>query len=64
VQKHLTNVFSKFLGGGLASEGEMIDVVEMTIPEIRKFIEQDSVPSPGGFLFGVMWFLTNRAPKA
>lgn len=44
-------------------EGEFIDVVEMTVPEIRKFIEQDNVPSPGGFLFAILWFLTHKAPK-
>jgi hypothetical protein len=38
-------------------------VVEMTIPEIKEFIKQDGgVPSPGGFLFAVMWFLANKAP--
>lgn len=62
--------FTKFIfpikliiGGGLAHEGEFIDVVEMTIPELKKFIEQDSVPSPGGFLFAILWFFNNKAPK-
>jgi len=50
-------------GGGLADEGELIQVVEMTIPEIREYIARDSVASPGGFLFAVMWFLVNKAPS-
>lgn len=50
-------------GGGLASEGEFIDVVEMTIPEVRKFMSQEVVLSPGGLLFGLMWFLANKAPE-
>jgi UDP-sugar diphosphatase len=47
----------------LAQEGEFIDVVEMTIPEIKKYITQEDIQSPGGFLFGVYWFLANKYSK-
>jgi len=50
-------------GGGLVEEGEYIDVVEMSIPEARKFMTQETVPSPGGFLFGLQWFLSNKVPS-
>lgn len=50
-------------GGGLADEGEMIEVVEMSIPEVRQYLNQSDVNSPGGLLFGLMWFLNNKAPK-
>jgi len=50
-------------GGGNVNEGEMIDVVEMTIPEIEKYLTQELVASPGGFLFAVNWFLAKRASK-
>jgi len=51
-------------GGGLADEGELIQVVEMTIPELRDYIGKGSVISPGGFLYAVMWFLMNKAPSS
>jgi len=50
-------------GGGLEDEGELIDVVEMTIPQMQEYITQDQVPSPGGFLYGMYWFLAHKAPK-
>ncbi|XP_063601204.1 uridine diphosphate glucose pyrophosphatase NUDT14-like [Penaeus indicus] len=50
-------------GGGLADEGEMIEVVEMSIPEVQQYLSQPEVNSPGGLLFGLMWFLNNKAPK-
>ncbi|KAK7015182.1 Nudix hydrolase 14, chloroplastic [Halocaridina rubra] len=59
----VTNDMKLASGGGLEDEGEMIDVVEMSIPEVRALLQKDQVPSPGGFLFGIMWFLQNKAPK-
>ncbi|XP_064120397.1 uridine diphosphate glucose pyrophosphatase NUDT14-like [Macrobrachium nipponense] len=59
----VTNEMKKSQGGGLEAEGELIDVVEMSIPEVRALISQDTVNCPGGFLFAVMWFLHNKAPK-
>lgn len=46
-------------GGGV--EDENIEVIEMTIPEIKKYISQNSILSPGSFLFGIYWFLYNKA---
>ncbi|KAA0186719.1 hypothetical protein HAZT_HAZT007852 [Hyalella azteca] len=48
-------------GGGLAAEGELIEVVEMSIEEARQLLKQKAVQSPGEFLFGLMWFLANKA---
>ena len=45
-------------GGGV--DDEMIEVVEMTPDEARKYVEQERVNSPVGFLFGVNWFLANK----
>nr|XP_045618549.1 uridine diphosphate glucose pyrophosphatase NUDT14-like [Procambarus clarkii] len=50
-------------GGGIADEGEMIEVVEMSITELRVFLNQPEVNCPGGLLFGLMWFLQHKAPK-
>ncbi|EFA01723.1 uridine diphosphate glucose pyrophosphatase NUDT14 [Tribolium castaneum] len=45
-------------GGGVGDE--IIDVVEMTVPEVKKYITQDKIPSPPSFLFAVYWFLLNK----
>lgn len=49
-------------GGGV--DGEMIEVVEYSMEEARQLVTQGaSVTSPPSFLLGVLWFLTNKAPK-
>lgn len=48
-------------GGGLAQEGEDIEVVEYSIPQIRDIVTQSEVLNgSSSFLFGIMWFLTNK----
>lgn len=48
-------------GGGVENEGEDIDVVEYTIPQIRDIVTQSDVLNGStSFLFGLMWFLTNK----
>ncbi|KAB7504228.1 Uridine diphosphate glucose pyrophosphatase [Armadillidium nasatum] len=37
-------------GGGLASEGEMIDVIELSIEDAKKMLERPFVNSPSGHL--------------
>lgn len=59
----VTNNMKVSVGGGLVSEGEMIEVVEMSIPELHIFLKQPEVNSPGGLLFALMWFLQHKAPK-
>ncbi|XP_053657641.1 uridine diphosphate glucose pyrophosphatase NUDT14-like [Anopheles marshallii] len=49
-------------GGGV--DDEMIDVVEYDLVEARKLTEKGTViTSPPSFLFGLLWFFMNRAPK-
>ena len=48
-------------GGGV--DDEMIEVVEMTPEEARKYVEQEQVNSTVGLLFGVNWFLANKWKK-
>ncbi|KAJ9589323.1 hypothetical protein L9F63_017482 [Diploptera punctata] len=48
-------------GGGNLEEGEYIETVEMTIPEAKKYLSKGVVLSPGGLLFGLLWFLQNKA---
>lgn len=49
-------------GGGV--DDELIDLVEFSLDEARKFVAKGANnPSPPSCLLGVLWFLTNRAPK-
>ena len=47
-------------GGGLLEEGEMINVVEMTVKEVEEYLAKETVNSPVGFLYGVSWYLQNK----
>ena len=49
-----------FSGGGNLEEGEFIEVVEMTVPEVKKYMEKGTVLSPGGFIFASLWFFQNK----
>ncbi|XP_070502833.1 uridine diphosphate glucose pyrophosphatase NUDT14-like [Chironomus tepperi] len=49
-------------GGGVGDE--IIEVVEIPLDEAKEIIKQGTKhTSPPGFLFGILWFLTNKAPK-
>lgn len=50
-------------GGGDESEGELIEVIEMSIPEVNDYISSGDVQSPSGFLFAVMWFLSKKRDR-
>lgn len=45
-------------GGGVGDE--IIDVVEMTIPQVRNFVTKEIIPSPGSLLTGFYWFIINK----
>ena len=75
----VTEKDKKGQGGGVAEEGEFIDVVEMGVEEVRmlqhlgqslisniqvkSYLGQERVNSPAGFLFAVQWFLLNKMPS-
>ncbi|EEB16341.1 uridine diphosphate glucose pyrophosphatase, putative [Pediculus humanus corporis] len=46
-------------GGGLREEGEFIEVVELTIPEVKNYINSKDMMSPPAFLAAVQWFFQN-----
>ncbi|KYN21642.1 PREDICTED: uridine diphosphate glucose pyrophosphatase-like [Trachymyrmex cornetzi] len=48
-------------GGGDESEGEVIEVVELSIPELKDYMRTKEVLSPSSFLHGVSWFLLNKS---
>lgn len=41
-------------------DSEVIEVLEMTIPEVQNYINKDNILSPSNFLFAVHWFLQNK----
>ncbi|VEN46782.1 unnamed protein product [Callosobruchus maculatus] len=45
-------------GGGVGTE--MIEVVEMSLDQVKQYITKEHVNSPPGFLFGIYWFLYNK----
>ena len=47
-------------GGGLANEGERIEVVEQTIDEIKAYLAEPEVNCPTFTLYGLQWFLANK----
>ena len=49
-----------FSGGGNVEEGEFIEVVEMTVPEAKKYVNKGMVLSPGGLIFALLWFFQNK----
>ncbi|XP_044729144.1 uridine diphosphate glucose pyrophosphatase NUDT14-like [Chrysoperla carnea] len=49
-------------GGGV--DDELIEVVELSVDELKAYIHSDEINSPPGFLFGVHWFLLNKPQYA
>jgi UDP-sugar diphosphatase len=47
-------------GGGLAEEGEMIEVVHMDVSKVREVIKAEEVKMNPSTLYGLMWFLMNK----
>lgn len=45
-------------GGGI--HDELIDVVEMTVPQMEKYVNNNHILSPPSFLFGIYWFLHKK----
>ena len=48
-------------GGGLAEEGELIEVVEMTVEEVKKLLAEPEVSATPVALYGLMWFLAHKS---
>ncbi|XP_057661150.1 uridine diphosphate glucose pyrophosphatase NUDT14-like [Diorhabda carinulata] len=45
-------------GGGV--DDEIIEVVEMTVGDIKKYVTQDYIKSPPSFMFAIYWFLYHK----
>lgn len=46
------------VGGGV--DDEMIDIVEMSVEDVKQYISQEHVRSPPSFMFCMYWFLYTR----
>lgn len=46
-------------GGGV--HDEIIDVIEMTVPDLRKYVSSNHILSPPSFLYGIYWFLNTKS---
>lgn len=49
-------------GGGLAEEGELIEVVHLPLDGARAFADDPDVPKTLGVIFGISWFFSCVAP--
>ncbi|XP_051176693.1 uridine diphosphate glucose pyrophosphatase NUDT14-like isoform X1 [Leptopilina boulardi] len=50
-------------GGGADSEGELIEVIEMNIQQVKDYLHSGNVESPSSFLYGVTWFLASKQDR-
>ena len=50
----------KTKGGGVAEEGELIEVVEMSVKEAKEFVKQEESNTTPSTLYGISWFLLNK----
>ncbi|CAH1106336.1 unnamed protein product [Psylliodes chrysocephalus] len=46
------------VGGGI--DNELIEVVEMTVDDVKKYLNQSYLNSPPGFIYCMHWFLYNK----
>ncbi|XP_036134905.1 uridine diphosphate glucose pyrophosphatase NUDT14 [Molossus molossus] len=49
-------------GGGLAEEGELIEVVHLPLGDAQAFSDNPDIPKTLGVIFGISWFLNCVAP--
>ncbi|XP_004645468.1 uridine diphosphate glucose pyrophosphatase isoform X1 [Octodon degus] len=50
-------------GGGLAEEGELIEVVHLPLDGAQAFVDNPDIPKTLSVIFGVSWFLSQVAPS-
>lgn len=50
-----------FTGGGVAEEGEFIEILEMCIPEAKTFLNEESVNASIECIWGLQWFFGHKS---
>lgn len=58
----VTDAHQRGPGGGLAEEGELIEVVHLPLDGARAFADNPDVPKTLGVIFGISWFFSCVAP--
>ena len=56
----VTDAMKTGAGGGVAAEGELIEVVEMTVGEVKRLLAEPEGNAPPEALYGLMWFLAQQ----
>ncbi|ESO96421.1 hypothetical protein LOTGIDRAFT_150029 [Lottia gigantea] len=56
----VSDVMKVNAGGGLESEGELIETVEIPVTKGREMIYDESINKPAGMMFGLLWFYENK----
>ena len=56
----VTDAMKTGAGGGVAAEGELIEVVEMTVGEVKRLLAEPEVNAIPVTLYGLMWFLAQQ----
>ncbi|XP_058792233.1 uridine diphosphate glucose pyrophosphatase NUDT14-like [Phymastichus coffea] len=59
----VTDEMNTHPGGGAEEEGELIEIVEMSIDEVKEYVNSEEVQSPPCFLNGIAWFLANKKDR-
>ncbi|XP_036061232.1 uridine diphosphate glucose pyrophosphatase NUDT14 isoform X1 [Onychomys torridus] len=49
-------------GGGLAEEGELIEVVHLNLDEAQAFVDNPKIPKTLGVIFAISWFFSHVVP--
>lgn len=58
----VTNAQRGGAGGGLAEEGELIEVVHLPLGDAQAFAGDPDIPKTLGVIFGISWFFSCVAP--
>lgn len=49
-------------GGGLAEEGELIEVIHLNLDDAQAFADNPNIPKTLGVIFAISWFFTQVVP--
>ena len=58
----MTDEMRKGSGGGLEHEGELIEVVNLSIDDAKQILAAKESSCPPWTLYGLMWFVAQKFP--
>lgn len=56
----VTDSMKASTGGGIAEEGERIEVIELPLKEANDFIFDENIEKPGGLIAAFLWYFRER----